>query len=300
MSQCGVPDLPASFASHHFPNSRRTRSGTSTAPPCNRLFSCASRMSLVPCGCQQSLEEITTSALPTTRVSRSATRSARPSVRRTQRGRLPRSSLPSFFNQSIRTSRVSRTTSHPRRPQRRQATDLPRLDCKISIQQDADPMASSPCTLRIGSRRFDVVFRCQSLTQPDRVLKKTAFDLMTNPSVPLDFDRWRFPKFNVYKWLRNYRVGCSRLAKDKTLQPRPPGPGAQGWRPTVVSRPSGRARTERLRSRAADGSPRSISSDTVVSLWVSGIADFADDAQPASGSVSPVAGRPIHRTVPPP
>ena len=60
-------------------------------------------------GCQQSPEEIMTSDLPTTRVSRSATRSARPSVSRTQRKRLPRSSFPSFFNQSLRTSCVSRS-----------------------------------------------------------------------------------------------------------------------------------------------------------------------------------------------
>ena len=60
-------------------------------------------------GCQQSPEEKMTSDLPTTGASRSATRSARPSVSRRQRGQLFRSSFSSFFNQSIRTSRVLRS-----------------------------------------------------------------------------------------------------------------------------------------------------------------------------------------------
>ena len=50
-------------------------------------------------------------------------------------------------------------------------------------------MTCRPCTLRIGSRRSDVVFRHQTLTRPDAVLKNSAFDLMTDPSIPLDFDR---------------------------------------------------------------------------------------------------------------
>ena len=124
ISQFGVRDLPAPSASHHSLNCRRIDSGSSTAPPSAALSNCASRTSDVPCGRHRSPGETTTSGLQTIRVSRSATRSGLPSVRRTQRGRLPRVSFPNSFNQPIRSSCFSRSRSrifHPSRTKRYQA-----------------------------------------------------------------------------------------------------------------------------------------------------------------------------------
>ena len=132
--QCGVPDLPVSFASHHFPQLPAKRARKQHRSALQPLVQLAPRgRRIVPCGLPAiSGRNRDRSGLQTTFVSRSATRSARPSVRRTQRGRLPRSSFPNFFNQSIRTSRVSRSRSRPRRPRR--ATRLPTFPAEIQDQ----------------------------------------------------------------------------------------------------------------------------------------------------------------------
>ena len=90
-------------------SSWRTRR-SNAAPPLNALSNWVSRTSVVPRGCHRSSGDTATSVRQTTSVSRSATCSRLPWVRRTQRGRLHRLSWPSSFNQPISESALSLTT----------------------------------------------------------------------------------------------------------------------------------------------------------------------------------------------
>ena len=61
------------------------------------------------------------------------------------------------------------------------------------------------------SRRSDVVTRRQTPPRPDAVLKKVAFDLMTDPRLPLEIDQERDILFCFYNVLWIFRVRCSGL-----------------------------------------------------------------------------------------
>ncbi len=101
MSQFGVLARDVPTASHHSRNCCRVRPERSVPPLSRVLSNWASRTCILPLGCHWSSGATLTSHRPTMSVRRCATVPASPWVKRTQRGRLPRMSLPKLPNQSV-------------------------------------------------------------------------------------------------------------------------------------------------------------------------------------------------------